>query len=693
MASAERPGFRAAIVGAAALFFLMAVAYACLEVHTSTDTWIGLACGRQIAESPTFPVADTFSFTAAGRPSYNQNWLTHRIQYWLYANFGPDSVVYAHWAVVFVIQALIAAAAWWRTRSLLAALLTGGVVAFAFRDYLSARSATTGFLCMAATFAMLCALSAGGRKTPWWPLPVLAIAMLVWGQAHGSFTFGFGVVGLFIVQAVLLRLCARGPDSRLMRIPTPHILALIGVLAIGILGAVMLSPFGVENLTHGEKIRDSEIFRHVSEWYPPLGERAGLAAFPPVWRFGVVLGVAGGLLFAAIILRLASRFVGGPTRNRMGAPPPAGLPGRPVVSNLLFDLVILGLTLSMTLWARRFGPVLAQFAGPIVATWIVVLVSSATPIFARIARAGLALAALGGAIALGGSAAATVDERLIAPFRAAPATNLLERFTRADESPLAEIEFLKRNELAGRVFIEWTQAAMVMWHYPDAKVFMDARAQQTYDEDMFLAYVAIDLSEAATSEQILALLDGAAVGNVTKERPPVDIVITRAGRSPRLQAALDSVLGTTWVDVFASSGGFVYLRKDSGPFRKLAERLNAGREWRPDTADALATRGEVYYNMTPPDRDAALACYKLASERDPGYVAKTMPVIMRIEREARRLPALLAYIDAQIQRFSGAVPGLSDKAARIVHGQLVRWRELTVRAMNTASSGPADRSP
>jgi len=43
--------FRAGVVA----LFLFACFYGALEVHYSTDTWIGLAAGRQIMTEPTFP--------------------------------------------------------------------------------------------------------------------------------------------------------------------------------------------------------------------------------------------------------------------------------------------------------------------------------------------------------------------------------------------------------------------------------------------------------------------------------------------------------------------------------------------------------------------------------------------------------------------------------------------------------------
>jgi hypothetical protein len=74
-------GLKALLWGGPILLFLAATAFGILEVHSSTDTWIGLAAGRQIYTADEFPKTDTFSYTFNGEVWYNQNWLTHLFQY------------------------------------------------------------------------------------------------------------------------------------------------------------------------------------------------------------------------------------------------------------------------------------------------------------------------------------------------------------------------------------------------------------------------------------------------------------------------------------------------------------------------------------------------------------------------------------------------------------------------------------
>ena len=120
------------------LLYLGATAFGVSEVHFSTDTWIGLAAGRQILTSDEFPKTDTFSYTFNGQVWYNQNWLTHLIQYWLYAYAAPNAVVYGTWALSASVFLLVMLATYWRSGSWFAALLAAGVVGVGCREFLSA---------------------------------------------------------------------------------------------------------------------------------------------------------------------------------------------------------------------------------------------------------------------------------------------------------------------------------------------------------------------------------------------------------------------------------------------------------------------------------------------------------------------------------------------------------------------------
>ena len=646
------------------VLFLAAVAYGILEVHSSTDTWIGLAAGRQILNSDSFPKTDTFSYTFNGQVWYNQNWLTHVIQYWLYSHVSPNAVIYGTWTLSASVFFLTLLAAYWRSRSWFGAFLAAAVVALGCRDFLSARPATTGFFCIAALWALICALEGQREKRRWWPLPLLLSLLLFWGNAHGSFIFGYGVLALyighwFVVRTIRARhawlfslvlvlgvilvgglLWARPaagithPPNELLSFGNTQLvkwklgllfatlagycvywvcirtfkprLAISDAQAFGIIGVIVLAfaltvalgPFGIHNFTHGNKIASSEVFRQVSEWTPPT---APGRHFPPVWRFWAILWVSVALL--AIMGGMYLVFRSGP-RGAASDLDDSNQP-RGALHTSLFDVAVVAIGLAMTFWARRFAPIYFIFAAPVFLTWFLNL---ARPVPARLrfwARAAVAVGALAMTVEVVHETYTKAKFELVDTFRQGADFSLLQRVTRYDGTPYAAIRFLNKNDLHVNVLVEWTQAGAVMFYAPNAKVYMDGRAQQVYDEKHYRKYSAL-LGNPKTPRSILVRL--------LNEYPTDAVLIKLAGPARNLSITLQQ--SRDWIPVFLDRRYGLFLKRDSDPFRRLCNRLRRGAEWRPDDPLALASRGLVWQGMNPPNLPRAINCWRNALDRD-----------------------------------------------------------------------------
>lgn len=575
------------------LLFLAACAYGALETHMSTDTWIGLAAGRQILELGRVPTTDSFSFTFTGEPWFNQNWGTHLIQYWLYDRCGPNAVIYGTWALICGTYALVGLGAYFRSRTWIGAALAAAVVAIGCRDYMSPRPATTGFFCMAALWALLCALEGEGGRRRWWPIWLLLPTLLFWGCVHGSFTFGFGILGLFVLVWLLLR-CIKPAWNELSG---RQIAAIVGVVAAAMLLLVAFGPFGFSNFTHGEKVASSETFRGVSEWRPPLrfsSDQPQLPLFPPVWRYWLILG---GSVLALVIAQVLGAIYAGRS--------PESPPHRVRLS--LFDPIPLAIGLAMSLWARRFGPVFFIFAAPVVTVWIMRLTAGVTgPARQRLLTAlcGLAIPAAG---LVAWETASKAHEELVVRHAATPELNLLERVTYYQDTPQDAIDYLKNNQLTPKTFIEWTQAGPLMFYWPEAKVFMDGRAQQVYDEATYLAYTRIVYDRAPRDVTLDALNEAGKVA-VVSPPPRVEAVLLRMGRAAPLNDDLER--SPAWVVAYFSQKSILFIRRDSEAFRRMTERIAAGNEWRPDTGEAHFSRGKVLLAMQPPNLEGAIAAFQ-----------------------------------------------------------------------------------
>jgi len=685
--------------------YLAATAYGVLEAHSSTDTWIGLAAGRQILTATEFPKTDTFSHTFYGHIWYNQNWLTHLCQYWLYSRLGPNWVIYGTWALSASVFLLTLLASYWRSGTWLGAMLAAAVVALGCRDFLSARPATTGFFCIAALWALLCALEGQGGRVRWWPIPLLLPLLLLWGNAHGSFVFGYAVLALYIGHWFVLRTIRLPQRWISLGIPLAALLIggvlysivpreaapsagqalkigavswslkklalTLGMLAayaiywlfarslagrpaisdrqaavlVGVVGAALvltalLSPFGIENFTHARKIAGSEVFRQVSEWWPPTARGRH---FPPVWRFWVILGASLGLLAACGLIRLA-----GP---RGTARPAAD--GRLRTSALDFALIAIGL--SMTFWARRFAPLYFIFGAPIFLTWIIRLLRPLPQRSREYLRLGvMACAGLLAVLTIWETTRKAYGE-LVEHYAREPQFNLLERVTRYDATPHEAILYLRENRLDVNLLVEWTQAGPVMFYAPNAKVFMDGRAQQVYDEDLYRKYANLMVTPDTPRQYIARVL----------AEHNTDGVLLRRGRTTEnLWRALEQ--SGEWVPVLLGIryGHGLFFRKGSRALEQVAELLRRGQEWRPNVVGALLARGFVWAALDPPDLTQAVLCWQGAVDQDVGTGAVCFRPLVRALLDSGRTQEARDYVQKWYRELSQPQPDLPEQNRR-----------------------------
>ena len=638
------------------LLFVAATAFGVLEVHSSTDTWIGLAAGRQIFTADEFPKTDTFSYTFNGKVWYNQNWLTHLSQYWLYSYVSPNAVIYGTWAMSAAVFVFTLLAAYWRSGTWVGALLAASIVGLGCRDFLSARPATTGFFCIAALWALICAIEGQRDKRRWWPIVLLLPLLLVWGNAHGSFVFGYGVLALYVghwfvvrtirvnhswafslvlvllviliggvfygvvpaevktkagetltlgkmtyykskiqlVGAVLAAyvvywLCIRGFRPRLA-VSDRQIAAIVGAVAGTLTLIVISGPFGTHNFTHGQKVAGSSVFRQVSEWNPPF-ERNRITreltlkpdlskhSFPPMARFWTILRATFGVLAGGVALWVVTRTVGRAKRREPPAAPrakkrsPAARGGgrhASASSELhisLFDLAVVIIGLSMTFWARRFAPIYYIFGAPVFLTWLVLLMRPLPGAVRQYASYGLTIAAAIAAIFVARDTWSRAHRVLITEFEHQPQFNLLERVTKYDGTPHNAILVLKNNNLNLNVVTEWTQAGPVMFHAPNAKVFMDGRAQQVYDEEHYNKYAHLVISPDTPAPYRMHILD---------ESETDAVLLRRTRRAVGLWSLVEQ--SPNWVPALLSVSDGLFLRRGSRGLEQLGELLRRGAE-------------------------------------------------------------------------------------------------------------------
>src|SRR5262245_37906140 len=166
------------------------------------DFWWHLATGRAIVAQGAIPTVDTFSYTQAGQPFYNQGWLAELLMYGIYQLGGVP--------LILIVQALAMALAYGlllrlciiRTGRLrlCVALLLLTTMPLSFTNWVVRPQSYTfpifvGFLTILTEYRL-------GRANRLWLLPVL---MALWVNMHGAFVLGLALIAITFVGEALKR--------------------------------------------------------------------------------------------------------------------------------------------------------------------------------------------------------------------------------------------------------------------------------------------------------------------------------------------------------------------------------------------------------------------------------------------------------------------------------------------------------
>ncbi|HEV2843976.1 MAG TPA: hypothetical protein VG477_03950, partial [Thermoanaerobaculia bacterium] len=391
----------------------------------NSDLWFHLAAGREIWRGRAIPAADTWSYTAAGRPWHNHEWLADLLYYGWSRAFGIESLVYWQWLVVggayLILYRLLARLSGSRpAASLLTVLaLAVGVPFFDIRPNLWS---VLGFV-------VLISLTLGRERPPVW-LPLLFV---VWVNLHGGV-----MLGLMALPILLAGQLAAG-GIRLRRAVALWLACIV---------AACINPYGWTVFSFVFKLATSSgtpSRTTLYEWLPPWVP-GGIEA--PLFPWAVALGVASALP----LLRPALR------SPRDGA--------------ALASLGLALLTLAMSLQSRRFIPFFAIAQSLLAAQAAGRLFRARTATPRRLAAsAALAVALLG-----------------VAVWRLAPyplTSRAFDPLSWASQMPVESVSFLEANGIAGNLFayhlwggyIEHRAAGRLKVHY-------DPRAETVFDPEI-----------------------------------------------------------------------------------------------------------------------------------------------------------------------------------------------------------------
>jgi hypothetical protein len=420
----------------------------CQPIVFSSDLWWHLATGREILRRGAIPYKDIFSYTAAGQPWTNHEWLWD-VGMWATYSVHPDLAAGLQLLAIVGMCALTYRSAAQVSGSTVAATIALWFAAVTMYWFLDVRPHVVTFLLTALVIA-----TRHAPRAPWlWPPLVI-----VWANVHAGFVFGIGAIGLL----ALMRTGAATLRARRLAEPV----ALLGLA--GALLACLANPWGWGILGYPAAYLDSDnLYRGIIEWIPPgfgLDPRDYQGRF---WWFAVL-----------------------------------ALPGAALgVRREPYLVALSAVTFAMAVTSRRFIPLFALAAAPLFALAVAAVVGEVVRRRPWLAspRAGLAAVALALVVCVG----------FWRDVRVAP--ELLARWTQADLVPDGAIRYaasaLPRTL---RIFNENMWGGAMLLHDPTLRLFYDGRANTLYDEPTYLDYLRV-YQAAPGFRDILARYDIGAV--------------------------------------------------------------------------------------------------------------------------------------------------------------------------------------
>lgn len=558
-----------------------------LHPQFTVDTYMAIAGGRDVVDGK-LGAPDDWAFTTDS-PWLNQNWSAGLLFYGLFTTLGGAGLVALKAAAIALISVLLYRCCRRRGAGRLAALAATAAAVLGARSYLDMRPNIVALNLL--VLAML--LLYRGRRRPqraWW----VAALIVLWGNTHGSFLFGAGMLGLWTLCVALI---ARGPRPFLLPVIT-----LVAVVAAGI-----LNPFGIANLT--TSFGDWGAFREIAEWRPIFSEGAFGSTIEFVVLLVALAAVGGGLLLARL--------------RRAALPGPAD---RAALAAAVFDAALVATAVVMTLAARRFVPFAMLTAAPVLARGLQAAASRAR---------WLPAAALATVVAI----ALSDVPRLLFHYRADNPNYsqqpLFERMIVHDQFAADAAHFIADNDIAGRVLNDWWWEGFLHWHAPRLELFAGGRAQFVYTADVYRRWSAIF------------------AGNVAPEAVAKQgaYLVVMASRSPQLLNQLFFGDGSPWIPIYADGWAWLFADASAPPGRALVERARSGGLRFPSPAIAAISRAIL---LCAP-REQAPAETILAAARQACALQPTAAVyesLYRLAAMSSRLPAaaLVGFLEAESDR-------------------------------------------
>ena len=506
-------------------------------LHASThmvgagDTWVAMACGRHFINHGVNTVEPFSANSHKAGPTeediekwptwaqwitnkvgietvrywhptgwVNQNWLTHVIFYWL-THLSPfaDADTFSYNTLVywkFAIYILTVICVYYTGRLLGVNPALSAVFAcftmFIGRSFFDIRPAGFSNL-LVAVFLLILVLATYRNLLYIWLIVPLGV---LWCNLHGGYIYLF----IMLVPFIGLNLLTSVSKKWFVSIGLKGVYHTIAASFVAFIAVIIFNPFHLTNLTHTFVISVSEhakMWRTVNEWHPafewnnPVGDEIPfLIMYIIAWVVLFVWAVALLATFRSVRRRQPKRKTNSPDEYQW-----------PKIDLSL--MVIAGLTIYMAIRSRRFIPIAAIAACPVIAMFIDQMIRAISAAYNFRKKNSLTVPPmpynlrlffiLAGAVAVVGFGTwwgLKFKYIYLDPWPTDTKLNsVFMRMTASDVKPFYACKFIRDNKLSGNMFNYWTEGGFIAYgQQPDPntgktplRLFMDGRAQAAYE--------------------------------------------------------------------------------------------------------------------------------------------------------------------------------------------------------------------
>jgi hypothetical protein len=388
---------------------------------TDPDVWWHLRTGQLIIQNQRLFHADPYSFTKAGQPWIDHEWLAQILIFGLYKLAGWDGLILGFAAVIAAAFLLVFA------RSPGRPYVAGAITAWAAIASVPSWGVRPQVftLLLASIFLLLLERSDQRPKLLWWTAPL----MLLWVNLHAGYPVGIALLAIFLAGDALDRALGIRPELSLARFRN------LGLALLACVAVVPLNPYGTAMYRYPlETLHSRAMLAYIGEWSSPDFHQ--------------------GRYTAVLLMMLATILLPALSPRRLGAR----------------ELLLLAVTTYAALRSVRHIPIYLLIAAPLVSAMVQAKLheSTKTGLFERSSPGTWVKSAINAAVLAGFLA-----------FAAWRINYVIERQTQTEETefPVAAVNFLNRAQPPAPIMNHYNWGGYFIWKlYPEYKVYIDGRA-------------------------------------------------------------------------------------------------------------------------------------------------------------------------------------------------------------------------